>query len=425
MTVEEGAVLRDVIILEPPTTDTPEIATVSVTAGGTVDGIIDRGSLGLSVIQAGTVENSNVGVIQFTDAGGLAINDTTGGIVVLGYQQNGQNVSASATVVNTIATSPKGLQAFSINFDGPNAPTATATMNLSYYVGDTWTMPPNSGGGQGSLAGHINASNQIGSSATPLGLASDGVHETAASPTINAGTAAATGLPADDFDGGVRSFGAAPDVGADEAGTGLAIMNTLAASNITTSGATLHGTIDTNEVDNPTVRFLYGKGSALTSQTAAHDVPPGISNVAQQVALTGLSPNTTYSFVIESGSLPAQVLTFHTANVNPFKGVVFEQHTATASKQRVVALQLFCPTNTLGFCQGTFALTSGKTTLGSHTFLTNHGDLFTVKVTLTQSAFNQLVQKRTLTVLATAAAHDANGNKKTTSASITLKAPPR
>jgi hypothetical protein len=298
-------------------------------------------------------------------------------------------------------------------------------MNLSYYVGDTWTMPPNSGGSQGSLAGQINASNQIGSSATPLGLASDGIHETAASPTINAGTAAAAGLPSDDFDGGVRTFGAAPDVGADEAGTGLPIMNTLAASNVTTSGATLHGTIDTNEVDNPSVRFLYGKGSALTSQTAAHDVPPGISTVAQQVALTGLSPNTTYSFVIESGGQPAQVVTFHTASLNPFKGVVFEQHTATASKQRVVALQLFCPTNTIGFCQGALALTSGKTTLGSHTFLTNHGNLFTVKVTLTQSAFNQLAQKRTLTVLATAAAHDANGNKKTTSASVTLKAPPK
>lgn len=431
ITLGIGAVLRDVTIQGPPQSANAQTSTVNLNGGGILDGLIDEDALGVLDTGPGVVENTAVGGIVFTGTGGVAINDTAQQIIVEGYQQNSQNINASATVVNSIVRVHNGIQAFNFNADGPGTPTTTATLNVSYYVGDTSTTPPPTGGQFGTTDGQITQSHQIGPSSMTLNLASDGIHETASSPTIDQGTnsPSAGNLPTDDFDGGVRSAGNAPDVGADEFGTGLPILNTLAATNVTYKSATLHGTIDTNEVDNPSVRFLYGKGSALTFQTAAHDAPAGVTNAPQQVTVTGLSPSTTYSFVIESGSQQAQVVTFHTAKAppppNPFKGVVFEQHTAQASRQRVVALQLFCPTNTLGFCQGTLTLSSGRTVLGSHAFLTNHGNLFTVKITLTQTAFNQLVRKRTETVLATAVAHDSHGNRKTTTASITLKAPPK
>ncbi|MFL5824018.1 MAG: hypothetical protein ACJ764_11310 [Solirubrobacteraceae bacterium] len=419
---ETGGVVRDVSVIEPSSDSGSPGLPVTASDGGILDGVVDPGGFGPFVFGAGTIENSFISGITFMGSGGVAINDTANIIQVEGQSANGLTQDAAATVVNSIASKFK---AFSVNFENTDPPTTTATMTLSYYAGDTDASAPDGHGQFGTAGGTINQSHQVAPASTPLNLASDGVHETVNSPTINAGTLSSNPpLPTDDFDGGSRASGT-PDVGADEAGSGLPALNTLAATGITAHGATIHGTINTNEVDNPNVRFLYGKGASRTLHSPAHDVPAGVSNVAQQVTLTGLTPGTTYTFVLVSGSQQAQVLSFRTRPLNPFKGVVFEQHTTTANAKHVVALQMFCPTSTIGFCKGILTLTRGTTKLGSAGFLADHGHLFTVHVTLTAAAFRQLVTKRTESAIGTAAAHDANNNRKTTSASITLKAPPK
>jgi hypothetical protein len=421
ITAESGGVVRNVSVIEPDLNSGSQNAPIAATAGGTLDGIVDPGNFGAIIDGTGTIENSFSAVILFQDSGGMAINDTAQVIVAEGFSQNGQDTNSSATVVNSIANK---FEAFSINGSGTNPPNATASMTLSYYAGTTVIhRPPDPN--FGTKDGTITADHPVASGSTPLNLAPDGVHETANSPTVDAGTET-IGAPTDDFDGGTRSFNGAPDVGADEFGTGLPTLNTITATNVTYKSATLRGTINTNEIDNPSVRFLYGKGTSRTLQTPAQDVPASTSIVVHQAIVTGLTPSTTYTFLIESGSQQAQVVTFHTPKKpQPFNGVVFEQHSSQATSKHVVALQLFCPTSTVGFCKGALKLTSGRTILGSHTFLANHGNLFTVHITLTAAAFRQLVTKRTETVLGTAAAHDANGTRKTTTASITLKAPPK
>jgi hypothetical protein len=423
ITVETNGVLRNVVVIEPGLDKNPPSFSLGATAGGTIDGIVDQGRFGPAIDTTGTVENSFVSAISFFESGGVAINDTAQLMVVQAAQQQGQNFNADATVINSIA---QKFWAYTLNYDNSSTPTATATMTLSHYAGDTSTTPPSSTGTPGKGPGTINADTQVATAATPLDLAADGIHETAGSPTVDAGEHSThPPLPPDDFDGGNRGLGNI-DVGADEFGSGRPTLNTLTATNVTAHSATLQGTINTNEIDNPSVQFLYGPGSTLSSQTTAVDEPPSTSTVTLQTPITGLSPNTTYSFLIESGSQQAQLVTFHTPKPpNPFPGVVFEQHSAQASPSHVVSLQMFCPTKTIGFCKGTLTLKRAGIKLGSASFLANHGNLFTVHVTLTPTAFNQLVKARTESVLGIAAAHDANGNSKTTSASITLKAPPR
>jgi hypothetical protein len=424
ITVGSGGVLEYVKIIEPDPQLKQVLATpLGISDGGIVDGVVDNGATGPTVNGTGTVENSVAGIIEFIAPGGVAINDTAQVIAVVGATQNGQDSPASATVVNSIAI--QKFRAFSINLDGDNppGPNATASMTLSYYSGVVSTTPPDTGGSAGTSPGTITPSHPVSGA---LNLAPDGIHETANSSTVDAGTESVTPrAPTDDFDGGVRSFNV-PDVGADEFGTGPPALNTITATGVTYKSATIRGTINTNEVDNPSVRFLYGQGTSLSSQTVAHDVPAGTSTVVQQATITGLAPNTTYSFLIESGSQHAQVVSFHTPKKPQlFNGVVFEQHSSQATSKHVVALKLFCPANTVGFCKGSLTLSQARTRLGSATFLANHGNLFTVQITLTSAAFRQLVSTRTEKVVATAAAHDANGTKKTTSASITLTAPPK
>jgi hypothetical protein len=427
--VGTGGVLRDVTVLEPTCNACLQGLPLIIADGGTADGIVDPGTgYGAFVDGSSTVENSFINLIVFQDSGGVAINDTAGEIDVRGVtapdqNNNLKNFNAAATVVNTIA---KKFRAYNLRFDSTTPPTSTATMTLSYYAGVTDSSAPDGHGQFGSSGGTINASNKVVSDATPLNLAADGLHETEASPTVDAGTQSSNPqLPATDYDNGNRALGA-PDVGADEYLSGLPTLQTISATNITSKSATLRGTINTNEIDNPSVQFLYGKGASRTLHTTPHDAPPSTATVLEQATVTGLTPDTTYSFVIESGSRPAQVVTFHTPKPpNPFKGVVFEQKSAQANAKHVVALKMFCPANTIGFCKGSLTFKLGTTVLGASTFLANHGNLFTVHVTLTKTAFRQLVSKRSEIVLATAAAHDANGNKKNTAERLTLKAPPK
>jgi hypothetical protein len=76
---------------------------------------------------------------------------------------------------------------------------------------------------------------------------------------------------------------------------------TGAATAVSTSGATLNGSVNANGTSTSVV-FQYGTTSAYGSQTPAQDAGAGTTAVAVQAVLTGLSPGTTYHFRIVATS---------------------------------------------------------------------------------------------------------------------------
>ncbi len=97
-------------------------------------------------------------------------------------------------------------------------------------------------------------------------------------------------------------------------------VTTTAASSVTTSSATLNGTIDPGGVSS-TYHFEYGTDTNYGSQTTESDPIGGTGAVAATGAVTGLSPNTTYHFRIVghngSGSITGNDQTVTTAPVPP------------------------------------------------------------------------------------------------------------
>ena len=76
-------------------------------------------------------------------------------------------------------------------------------------------------------------------------------------------------------------------------------VTTLAATNLTTTGATLHGTVNANNNDS-TVSFEYGLTNSYGSSVAATPTPvTGSSTTAVSAMLTGLMPVTTYHFRVK------------------------------------------------------------------------------------------------------------------------------
>ncbi len=97
-------------------------------------------------------------------------------------------------------------------------------------------------------------------------------------------------------------------------------VTTTAASSVTTSSATLNGTIDPGGVS-ATYHFEYGQDTNYGSQTAESAPIGGTGAVAATAPVTGLSPNTTYHFRIVghngSGSITGDDQTLTTAAVPP------------------------------------------------------------------------------------------------------------
>jgi uncharacterized protein YkwD len=113
-------------------------------------------------------------------------------------------------------------------------------------------------------------------------------HQLPGSPTINAGLVDPL-AGALDFDGEPRLLGLLPDIGADEYLPRPPAVITDAATGISSSGATLTGTVNPNGV--PTsYRFEYGPTTAYGSSTALQDAGAGTSPVAVSAVLAGLAP---------------------------------------------------------------------------------------------------------------------------------------
>lgn len=96
---------------------------------------------------------------------------------------------------------------------------------------------------------------------------------------------------------------------------------TLAATNVTSTGATVHGTVNANSLDT-TPAFECGTTSSLGTVVAATPaLAMGTGDTAVSAALVGLAPNTTYYYraigTNASGTGLGNVMTFITTNAAP------------------------------------------------------------------------------------------------------------
>ena len=96
------------------------------------------------------------------------------------------------------------------------------------------------------------------------------------------------------------------------------LATTQAASNVTSTAATLSGSVNP-EGAATSVSFIYGTDPTLTTGTTTTTAQPignGTSAVGVNVALTGLHPNTTYYFKVEAtnsaGTTDGSILSFTT-----------------------------------------------------------------------------------------------------------------
>jgi hypothetical protein len=86
-------------------------------------------------------------------------------------------------------------------------------------------------------------------------------------------------------------------------GTTLPVVVTEAATSVTTTGATLNGTVNANNAST-TVTFEYGATTSYGSSVTAVPSPlAGSSNTTVSAPLTGLTPDTTYHYRVAGSSV--------------------------------------------------------------------------------------------------------------------------
>jgi len=97
-------------------------------------------------------------------------------------------------------------------------------------------------------------------------------------------------------------------------------VTTLAATNVTTTGATFNGSVNPRGIDT-SFHFDYGKTTSYGSTTAITDAGSGSTNVKVAVPVTGLDPATLYHFRISAtnagGTSNGADLTMTTATATP------------------------------------------------------------------------------------------------------------
>jgi hypothetical protein len=156
-----------------------------------------------------------------------------------------------------------------------------------------------------------------------LRLAPDGYHQLLGSNSIDSGLTLtdATFLYTPDIDGGQRTVGANPDIGADEFGSGRPIVDSGAVRSTAGATAVVAGSIIPGGV--PTDVYVeYGPGPGYGSRTAATSIAGGFTAVPVSFTLTSMTANAPYHYRIvgANGPVPGQdrVITFPDADGDGF-----------------------------------------------------------------------------------------------------------
>jgi hypothetical protein len=140
-------------------------------------------------------------------------------------------------------------------------------------------------------------------------------HQSLTSPTRDKGEATPPGL---DFEGEPRPVGGSTDIGADES-TAAPTATTLAATDITGTAATLHGTVDSGGASTE-YRFELAATPLLGLTGGTGSLAAGVGAQPVSARVDGLTPDTTYYFRAAAtnakGSSTGPTLTFVTPNTD-------------------------------------------------------------------------------------------------------------
>jgi hypothetical protein len=251
--------------------------------GGGVD--IDGGTASIT----NTTITNNIGP---NDGGGVDI-DTNGAVAFVNDTINGNSTSttggngggvwiegSNVSFLNTIVANNTGLP-------GHEDCNDHSSTDLGHNLDSTGTcFTPSASNGD------ITANPVLG----PLqnnGGQTDTEALLAGSPAINAGSN--TGCPSTDQRGVTRPQGLACDIGAYEAAP--PIVSTGAATAVTTTSATLHGTVNPDNLPT-TYHFQYGTTTAYGHSTPSLSAGSDYAVHAVAAAISGLAPGTTYHFRI-------------------------------------------------------------------------------------------------------------------------------
>jgi hypothetical protein len=115
-------------------------------------------------------------------------------------------------------------------------------------------------------------------------------HEASTSPTINAGEIDAETLPLGDIDGGSRTVGPLPDIGADEFGAASALVDSGSVQSVSGSSAVVAGTVYPGGV--PTGAYVeFGPTTGYGSRTGVASAGGGFGAVPVTFSLAGMTVN--------------------------------------------------------------------------------------------------------------------------------------
>ena len=114
-------------------------------------------------------------------------------------------------------------------------------------------------------------------------------HQAGTSPTVNAGRVDPATLDLSDIDGGARTIGPLPDIGADEFGAASALVDSGAVQSVSGAAAVVAGAVFPGGL--PTSVYVeYGPTTGYGSQSAPA-IADGFGRVALTLALTGMTVN--------------------------------------------------------------------------------------------------------------------------------------
>ncbi|MEA2451165.1 MAG: hypothetical protein QOG63_3097 [Thermoleophilaceae bacterium] len=241
----------------------------------------------------------------------------------------------------------------------------------------------------------------------------------AGSPAIDAVPSSGAGCEAVDQRGITRPRGPACEIGAYEVAPPEA--TTGAATDITSSGATVHGTVNPN-LRAASWHFEFGPTTAYGTSTATLDLPAGASPQPVAAPLLGLTPGSTVHYRLVAttadGTSAGADQTVTTPSLpTPFAGVALAKQTVKV-KNGAARVRVACPAAAITACAGKLTLKG----VGRRAFSIASGKSGRVRVTLSKKARKQLKKHTQLKTTATALAHDArNAPDVKTTASVTLK----
>ncbi|MDX6638958.1 MAG: hypothetical protein QOJ01_2469 [Solirubrobacterales bacterium] len=226
------------------------------------------------------------------------VNDTVLGQVVAQAPAGVPGDKVDINCLNTLATD-------GFHDANPASTGASVTMTFSHCMGATVM----DGGPSEAFIGTIPPAD------TAALAPGDGFHELSSSAsTINKGLSDPSILFETDIDGGPRIRGSAPDIGADEFGSALPIVDSGKAHNVGSSRATVRAAVTPNGL--PTHGFVEFGRTAKYGKKAGHfNAGSGFTTHAVSITLKSLSHKTRYHFrlVATNGHTAGEDRTFKTS----------------------------------------------------------------------------------------------------------------